>query len=73
MGKEQKYFERRTTSMKIPFLTNKQSEEFFYYPEDNTPEHIAIIMDGNGRWAQKRGMPRTVGHKEGISTVVKIV
>ena len=59
--------------MKIPFLTNKQSEESFYYPEDNTPEHIAIIMDGNGRWAQKRGMPRTVGHKEGISTVVKIV
>ena len=29
------------------------------------PEHIAIIMDGNGRWAKKRGLPRTAGHKAG--------
>ncbi|WP_338786359.1 isoprenyl transferase [Metabacillus sp. FJAT-53654] len=59
--------------MKIPFFNNKQSEESFHYPEDNTLEHIAIIMDGNGRWAGKRGMPRAAGHKEGVSTVVKIV
>lgn len=59
-------------SIKIPFF-NKQSEEFLYGPEGNTPEHIAIIMDGNGRWAKKRGMPRFAGHKEGIATVVKIV
>ncbi len=32
------------------------------------PEHIAIIMDGNGRWAQKRGLPRTAGHKKGANT-----
>lgn len=32
------------------------------------PEHIAIIMDGNGRWARKRGMPRTVGHSAGAET-----
>jgi undecaprenyl diphosphate synthase len=32
---------------------------------DRIPEHIAIIMDGNGRWAKKRGMPRTVGHSAG--------
>lgn len=31
----------------------------------NVPEHIAIIMDGNGRWAKKRGLPRTAGHKAG--------
>lgn len=37
------------------------------------PKHIAIIMDGNGRWAQKRGMPRTYGHKAGVETVRKIV
>lgn len=37
------------------------------------PEHIAIIMDGNGRWAKKRGMPRTAGHKEGLSSAKKIV
>ena len=37
------------------------------------PKHIAIIMDGNGRWAQKRHMPRTVGHARGGSVVRSIV
>lgn len=37
------------------------------------PEHIAIIMDGNGRWAKKRGLPRVAGHKQGVETVRKIV
>lgn len=37
------------------------------------PKHIAIIMDGNGRWAQKRGLPRTFGHREGAETLNKIV
>lgn len=40
---------------------------------DKTLEHIAIIMDGNGRWAQKRGLPRSMGHKKGAETVVEIV
>ena len=31
--------------------------------------HIAIIMDGNGRWAKKRGLPRTAGHKKGVDRV----
>ncbi|WP_404408277.1 isoprenyl transferase [Jeotgalibacillus malaysiensis] len=35
--------------------------------------HIAVIMDGNGRWAERRGLSRTDGHVEGVSTVVKIV
>ena len=35
---------------------------------DRIPAHIAIIMDGNGRWAKKRGMPRTVGHSAGAET-----
>ncbi|MFC1804950.1 isoprenyl transferase [Candidatus Omnitrophota bacterium] len=39
----------------------------------NTPKHIAIIMDGNGRWAKIRGLPRTVGHKEGIKRLEEIV
>ncbi|PMC38662.1 isoprenyl transferase [Bacillus sp. UMB0899] len=59
--------------MKIPFLNHIHSLESFQYPEENIPHHIAIIMDGNGRWAEKRGMPRAAGHKEGVSTVVKIV
>ena len=41
--------------------------------DNNNPRHIAIIMDGNGRWAQKRFMPRAVGHKAGVKAVRKIV
>lgn len=37
------------------------------------PKHVAIIMDGNGRWATERNMPRTSGHKEGIESVRDIV
>lgn len=40
---------------------------------DGNPQHIAIIMDGNGRWAQKRLMPRIMGHRAGVKTVRKIV
>ncbi|MFX4306238.1 hypothetical protein F8N00_12675, partial [Exiguobacterium sp. A1_3_1] len=32
---------------------------------ERVPEHVAIIMDGNGRWAKKRGLPRIMGHREG--------
>lgn len=37
------------------------------------PAHIAIIMDGNGRWAQKRGLPRVMGHKEGVENIRRIL
>jgi undecaprenyl diphosphate synthase len=37
------------------------------------PLHVAIIMDGNGRWAQRRGMPRTAGHRAGVETVQRVV
>ncbi len=40
---------------------------------DNIPKHIAIIMDGNGRWARKRGLPRIIGHREGMARVREIV
>ena len=36
---------------------------------DNVPKHIAIIMDGNGRWAKEKGLPRIAGHREGINSV----
>ena len=39
---------------------------------DKIPEHIAIIMDGNGRWANSRSLPRIAGHKEGINSVREI-
>ena len=37
------------------------------------PRHVPLILDGNGRWAKKRGLPRTMGHKEGCVTVEKTV
>ena len=37
------------------------------------PEHVAIILDGNGRWAKKRGLPRSIGHSEGCKTLERIV
>ena len=37
------------------------------------PEHVAIIMDGNGRWAQKRGLPRLAGHQEGVRSVERTI
>ncbi|MBQ7960661.1 MAG: isoprenyl transferase [Clostridia bacterium] len=39
----------------------------------NVPQHIGIIMDGNGRWAKKRGLPRSAGHRAGAETLKKIV
>ncbi|MGJ9381442.1 isoprenyl transferase [Salipaludibacillus sp. CF4.18] len=41
--------------------------------QENIPNHVAIIMDGNGRWAKKRGLPRIAGHREGMSVIKKIV
>jgi undecaprenyl diphosphate synthase len=40
---------------------------------EQLPRHVAIIMDGNGRWAQKRGLPRIVGHRRGIQSVRSVV
>lgn len=40
---------------------------------DNTPSHIAIIMDGNGRWAKSRFLPRAAGHKAGVETIRKVI
>ncbi|NLM44649.1 MAG: isoprenyl transferase [Clostridiales bacterium] len=39
----------------------------------NIPEHVALIMDGNGRWAKQRGLPRTLGHKAGVEALKEIV
>ena len=39
----------------------------------NVPNHVAIIVDGNGRWAQKRGLSRSFGHKAGSENLQKIV
>lgn len=41
--------------------------------KNELPRHIAVIMDGNGRWAKKRGLPRTAGHRKGADVFAKIV
>lgn len=48
---------------------NKKKKEDYDLDMDNIPAHIAFIMDGNGRWAKKRKMPRTYGHHEGTKTI----
>ncbi|HLQ72291.1 MAG TPA: isoprenyl transferase [Bacillota bacterium] len=58
--------------MKLPFFNKKQYVEPLSNL-DNMPHHVAIIMDGNGRWANKRGLPRIAGHKEGMNIVREIV
>lgn len=66
---------RSMAIFKLPLLKKKKDNQ-----ADNrnssvylVPEHVAIIMDGNGRWANDRGLPRFVGHKEGMDNVKRIV
>ncbi len=42
-------------------------------PSERRPQHIAIIMDGNGRWAERQGLPRIEGHRQGVATVRRVV
>ncbi len=50
-----------------------KNEELHSPPRPAPPAHVAIIMDGNGRWAKKRGLPRIVGHKNGAEAVRRAV
>ncbi len=52
------------------FFSKKKNKEI---DMSRLPEHIGIIMDGNGRWAKKRGLPRSAGHSAGADSLKKIV
>lgn len=52
---------------------NKKKNIELVLDKDNIPKHIAIIMDGNGRWAKKRKLPRTMGHKAGVETIRRVI
>lgn len=52
------------------FQTNRLRKKVLLHP---LPEHIAIITDGNGRWAQRRGLPRIVGHRQGVEAIRRVV
>ena len=49
--------------------SNTASSERLDVPAEKLPRHIAVIMDGNGRWAQQRGLPRIEGHRHGVASV----
>ena len=56
------------------FKANKKEEKTkFELDADNIPQHIAIIMDGNGRWAKAKNLPRTMGHKAGVETIRRVI
>ncbi|OBR94735.1 MULTISPECIES: isoprenyl transferase [Clostridium] len=50
-----------------------QDDKEVHIDLNNVPKHIAIIMDGNGRWAKERNLPRAMGHKAGVEAVREIV
>jgi len=55
----------------LPYSVDELQEKGFL--REQMPKHIAIIMDGNGRWAQSQGLPRIEGHRRGVTSVRKVV
>ena len=53
-------------------IDDKNIDLLMKIDNEKLPKHIAIIMDGNGRWATKKGLPRSFGHKQGVSVLKKI-
>ena len=51
-------------------ITQEEKKEI---DKNNIPEHIAIIMDGNGRWAKEKNLPRTMGHRAGVESIRRVI
>ena len=64
---------RRFDALGMPFFKQDPLKLLKSLPKSKLPQHLAIIMDGNGRWAKRRGMPRTAGHAKGVSTIRNVV
>jgi undecaprenyl diphosphate synthase len=56
-----------------PGLDRKEAEIFSHLDPSQLPKHVAIIMDGNGRWARRRHLPRIAGHRKGVESVRHVV
>ncbi|MCH5185534.1 MAG: isoprenyl transferase [Oscillospiraceae bacterium] len=54
-------------------FTNKKNGGDFEIDPENLPKHIGIILDGNGRWAKKRGLPRSAGHSVGVDNMKTVI
>ena len=58
--------------MSLGKIIHKQDNELSKrIDKQKVPEHVAIIMDGNGRWATRKGLPRSFGHKQGVGVLKK--
>ena len=55
-----------------PWRKKDQGKHNLSLQTENIPKHVAVIMDGNGRWANRRGMPRFVGHQAGMKSVKRV-
>ena len=54
-------------------ISNSKDTKNVLIEKNKIPQHLAIIMDGNGRWAKKKGLPRSAGHREGAKAVKKVI
>lgn len=63
----------RQFAAKVMGIKRIPPNESFKISRQNLPRHIAIIMDGNGRWAKSRGLPRALGHRAGVESLREIV
>ncbi len=54
-------------------ISNSKDTKNVLVEKNKIPQHLAIIMDGNGRWAKKKGLPRSAGHSEGAKAVKKVI
>ncbi|MFC4598975.1 isoprenyl transferase [Cohnella hongkongensis] len=72
MGLFGKWFRRRGGALTADDIEQAQAGEEELPTGDNIPRHVAIIMDGNGRWAKTRGLPRIAGHHSGMKAVKRI-
>ena len=60
--------------MSLGKIIKKENNDLFKrIDKQKVPEHVAIIMDGNGRWATKKGLPRSFGHKRGVTVLKEII
>ena len=60
-------------SLYSPFFSSTRVPAVKEIKKNNIPEHVAIIMDGNGRWAAKRNLPRSAGHRAGVEALRDII
>jgi len=57
----------------VIIIINSKDTKNVLAEKNKIPQHLAIIMDGNGRWAKKKGLPRSAGHREGAKAVKKVI